>query len=197
MATDANEKVSQTRVAGKLTAAVGVAGTTMPTEDDFDTPLDEIDGFSTVGFTSQDGATFTYTKTVEGRYAHQRLLPIRYVTTKVEAILALVMQQFNAATMPLGFAGGTVTETDVDGIFLFEPAEPEDIDEFALILEIDDGTIRDRYYVPRAINNAAVTVSFKPADLSTIPAQLAVLENTGTKPWWYHSNDPEFDQIAS
>lgn len=193
----AEENVDQTRIAGNVKIAVAEVGTTMPDENDWETELEDLPGFSVVGFTDEAGVTFTDTKTVEGKKVHQRFRPIRYVVTEKEGTFEFGMAQFNSDSVPWAFGGGTVEETTVPGIFRFTPAPPEEIDERAFVLEVLDGTIKDRYMVQRGMVTSSTAVTLDRKNLSLLPVTFGVLEPSTGDAWWMDTDEPTFLSEAS
>ena len=92
-------------------------GTPIPV--DIDAALDG--DFTDVGYTTDDGAVFTHTPTVNPITMHQSFQPVRYVVASVEDTLSFVLGQWDEDTIPLAFGGGEWTAT-ANG-WMFEPVD--------------------------------------------------------------------------
>lgn len=129
--------------------------------------------FVGLGYTSEDGVSFQVARDITDLRAWQSFDPVRRVMTgrTIQATFALL--QWNEATVPFAFGGGTVTGA---GPYKYELPEPEDgLDERSLVIDAVDGTVHTRILLPRVIVVENVETNFQRAQLSELPITVGAL----------------------
>lgn len=184
MANDADQIV----VAGTGRVLVAAVGTTAPTGVSGAYAA----GWTEVGYTTEDGVTFSDSKDVEDRAAWQSLYPVRRLVTGRSSSVSFTLLEWSASTVPLAFGGGAVTEPSA-GVFKYTPPDPEDIDERALSVEWTDGTKIYRLVIPRGNVSEGVETNLTRTGAAELPITFSVLGSDATAPWHMLTNDPAFD----
>lgn len=187
---DPNELV----VAGNGALFIGPVGAAFP--DGLDAPSSH---FIDVGLTSEDGATFTRTPTIQEYKAWQARNAVRREITDEEQSLSTQLEQWNAENFLAAFGGGEITDLG-DGLYEYVPLGDSDaLAENAAILDFNDGDKRYRILVPRCSVTEATEIQLQRGALANLPVNFKVLApGNGEKPWRMITNDPAFgDAIAS
>lgn len=144
-----------------------------------------------LGYLSEDGVTWSVSKTAEDINAWQSFYPIRQVVTATSSTLSMTMRQWNADTLVLALGGGTVTENL--GIFTYEPPAPGTIDERAVMVDWNDGDRNYRLIVRRAVVSDAVETQLQRGAAADLPVTFTVLGNqTGDSPFILLTDDEAF-----
>lgn len=147
-------------------------------------------GWVDLGYVSEDGATFTDSRTVTPIPVWQSFYPARRVVTERDATLAFVLRQWNTATIRLAFGGGDISGSAPN--FTYTPPEPDELDERQLCLDWQDGDRSFRLYMPKGIvtdNVATNIVRTGPADL---PITFGVTPDAGADPYSIFVADAAF-----
>jgi hypothetical protein len=149
--------------------------------------------FMDLGYTTEDGPTFTVTPTVEDLNAWQSFDPIRrLVTSRVTSVAASLMQ-WNQSSFNVAFGGGTWSQPTA-GVFRYDPpADDEPLPEFAMVLDVQDGDKDGRFVLYRTNIADAVETTFTRAGAAVLPITATTLrpddQNTS---WYFVGNDPAF-----
>lgn len=160
-------------------------GTPIPT--DIDAALDG--DFTDVGYTTDDGAVFTHTPTVNPITMHQSFQPVRYVVASVEDTLSFVLGQWDEDTIPLAFGGGEWTAT-ANG-WMFEPVDPGTIDERCVVADAVDGDVHWRICMPRVMQQGASSSTLTKSGAAGLACTLgAMAVGSGEKPWSLLTDSP-------
>jgi hypothetical protein len=164
-----------------------------PIPEDIDEPLDG--AFVDVGFTTDDGAVFTHTPTVNPIPMHQSFQPVRYVVASVEDTLSFVLGQWDVDTIPLAFGGGewSVTENG----WRFTPAEPGTIDERVVVAEAQDGDIKWRIVMPRVSQQGASSTTLTKSGAAGLAVTLGAMAVGDGEAAWSLLTDSEFAAAGS
>src|ERR1700754_4314763 len=111
--------------------------------------------FLEMGYVTDDGVTFTATPNVEDIMAWQSATPVRRVVTSRELTVAANLLEWDWDTFPVAFGGGTWSN---DGTtYTFNPPADEDpLTDFAVIIDAEDGTKKQRWIIERANITEAV-----------------------------------------
>lgn len=184
MAQDATEVV----VGANGQIYVAPTGTSTPI--DVDDPLDP--AFSeALGFTSEDGATFTVGKTTVDIPAWQSFYALRTIVTEADVRVAFVLRQWNQDTVQLAFGGGTFTAT---GSFTkYTPPSPEFLDERVLVLDWQDGEDEFRLVVPRCLSVDPVETQLTRTAAADLPISMKILAPAeGDEPFEWFTNAVRF-----
>lgn len=140
-----------------------------------------------VGFVSESGVTVTPSQAVQPIMAWQSTYPVRKIITSRGLELEFKLREFNAASIPLAFGGGTMTDTGP--LWTYVPPGPEDLDVRSMIIDWQDGIKNYRLYVPNGqiMDLSGFSVS------RTAPTELGVkfsLNHDGVgDAWTLFSND--------
>lgn len=151
--------------------------------------------FINLGYTTEDGVTFSATPNVEDILAWQKATPVRRVVTSRDVSIAFTLQQTNADTFALGFGGGDWTEPTA-GVFRYDPpADADALSEYACVIDFADGTKDSRIVLMRATINEAVESQLVRNQALMIPVTLAGLTPDGEDaPWYMLSDDTAYQQ---
>lgn len=168
---------SETLVAAGGQVYVAPVGTTLPA--DVDASLNA--AFVGLGYTSDDGVSFSVARETTDFGAWQSFDPIRSVLASREIQATFQLLQWNEDTVPLAFGGGAVAGTT--GSWSYDAPSPEDgIDERALILEAVDGDSVTRLLFARGVVIDAVEAQFNRTNMSALPITFKALAPTDGNP---------------
>jgi hypothetical protein len=184
MAQDAAEIV----VGANGSIFVAPTDATLPT--DLATPLDA--EFADLGFVSEDGATFQVSMTAAEIRVWQSFFPVRRIVTDRGTQLAFVLRQWNADTVVLAFGGGEIDDVTNPGEFIYEPPDPELIDERALVLEWQDGDSSFRLLFPRGNVTENVETQLVRTAAADLPITFGALASGVQKPFRLFTDHPAF-----
>lgn len=178
---------SKVRVA--LTGSVYVGDETSTLPASISDPVDAT--FDDLGYTTEDGVTFTFGKEVENIMGWQSSDPLRILVTEEPKNVAFTLRQIDKATFLQTF-GGTITEPDVTtkpGEFEWHPPAPGSAPVKTIIVEFDDDGIQYRWIFRRGQDQAEKEVTLMRTDAVNLPAEYAVL---AANPDWgfVQTNDP-------
>lgn len=174
--TDSNE----VRVGVTGTALVAPVGTAVPTTTAGGWPA----GWVPLGSISEDGPTMTPGSDITEIKEWQSLYTIRRIANGRSLDWKFRLQQWNQTTFPLAFGGGTLTETSPgSGIFTYAPPSASFIDERMFGLEVQDGTIVQRFWLTRALVTATADVVFNRTSSSGLEVTVSALGSGSTQPW--------------
>lgn len=150
-----------------------------------------------LGYASEEGAKFSFARESNKLGAWQSFDPIRTIVTSVPKSIATELLQWNGETLKTALGGGTITEPET-GEFEFEPADPGDVDEFALIVEGTDGDKHYRFCYRKSAVEDPVEFDFVRSDAAKLPVKFTVLAADGdAKPYLIQTDDPAFAEFAS
>ena len=176
----------ETRVAGTgsvYIAAYADVSAALPTAHN--STLDS--NFVELGYTTEDGVTFKDEPTIERKGAWQSFYPVRILETARMAMASFVLEQWNTDTLRVATGGGTVT-TAATGSKL-TPHAAGTVSEWALVIDVTDGTITDRYVLPKCITVNAFETQLTRTDLAQLPAELEAIGEDGVDPWYMFTSD--------
>lgn len=184
MTTDADQLI----IAGTGTVYVAATGATIP-DDATGTPDA---AFLTLGYLTDDGAQFTYSRSMADVRAWQGRGPIRRYVTDEMAAISFTLLEWDHKTVPFAFGGATVTSLG-GGEYKIEPPDISVIDERALILDLDDGTTNHRFIIPRGMAAPEISTGFTKSGPSLLPVTFGALYNEGVAPWTHFSDSAAYD----
>ena len=161
---------AETRVAGTGSVYIGAYGSPLPSA--YNGPVDA--AFVELGYTDEDGVTFTDEPSIEKKQAWQSFYPVRIIETARMAMAAFNLEQWNSDTLALA-AGGEREVDDGQG----------DGDE---VLNAD-GTITDRYVIPKCIVTSSLETNLNRSDLALLPVELEAIGEDGVDPWFMFTSD--------
>lgn len=184
-----------TNVRVALTGSVYVApeGTTFP-----DTISEEPGSeFAELGYTTEDGVTFSVERNTEDIMGWQSTEPLRTIVTSEPKMATFVLRQLETATWLAAF-GGEITEPDDvgnPGEFLWTPPAPGTLLTQALIVEFNDvgasGDIDYRFLFYRALRQGTSEAQLVRTDAVNLPIEYGMLADE-PRTWEVQTNDPEF-----
>lgn len=177
---------AETRVAGTgsvYIATYAAGSTALPSS--YNSALDS--AFVELGFTTEDGVTFTDEPTIDRKNAWQAFYPIRILETARMAKAAFELEQWNTDALRVATGGGTVVGAG-SGI-KFTPKAAGTITEWSLVVDITDGDITDRYVIPKVMTTSAFETQLTRTDLSVLPVELEAIGEDGVDPWHLFSSD--------
>lgn len=143
--------------------------------------------FVELGFTTDDGVTFTDEPTIDRKNAWQSFYPVRILETARMAKVAFELEQWNTDALRVATGGGTV-ETAGSGA-KFTPHAAGTIQEWTVIVDISDGDISDRYVLPKVITTSSFETQLTRTELATLPTELEVIGEDGVDPWHLFTSD--------
>lgn len=142
-----------------------------------------------LGFTTEDGTSFTTDPAFEEVRSHQSDYPTRLLKTGDSAVAAATLQEFNRAGLIQAFGGGTVTTVSA-GQYRYDPPGPGQSTPTAVILEWVDGTARFRLVMPKARARSGVELGLAKTSEAGLPVSLSAEGQAGQSPWYLLSNAP-------
>jgi hypothetical protein len=151
-------------------------------------------GWVDLGYTSEDGVTFTDARTLEAIPVWQLLYPARRVVTERDATVAFTLRQFSRDQVVFAFGGGDIVEDPpaASGNFRYTPPAPEVIDERRLGVEWLDGDKTFRLILPRGIVTENVETKIVRTAATDLPITFGILGVDGVDPWYLLTDDPDF-----
>lgn len=176
-------------VAAKGDIAIAAVGTPLPTD------LGALNGaFENLGFTTQDGAGFTYSEARVDIMAWQRSTAVRRIVTGRDLTTTYTLEQWNQGTFKLAFGGGDWA-TPTPGVFRYEPPDEDDpLAEYAQVIDFHDGDRMGRLVIPRGAVDQDVQTTLQRASAASLPVAFKALavEDDDDPNWYYLSNDDAF-----
>lgn len=174
-------------VAANGKVRIAPVGTTQPT-----TPTGApVAAWVDLGYTNEDGVTFTDTKEIEDILAWQSFYAVRKIVTGKEATLAFVLEQWNEASVPLAFGGGAVTQP-TPGVWKYVPPDPSTIDYRAMMIDWIDGSKNYRLIMPKGLVTEAVEVNLVRTGGAFLPITFSAVPATGSDPYILLTDDIAF-----
>lgn len=153
-------------------------------------------GWVDMGYTSEDGATVSDSKTLEQIPVWQLFYAARRIITERDLNIAVVLRQWSGEKVKLAFGGGEVTEPTADH-FKYTPPSPGEIDERAYMLDWVDGTKHYRLVIPRCMVTENVETNIVRTAAADLPITVGILGSDGVDPWYLLTDDPSFaDAVA-
>lgn len=149
------------------------------------------DAWTDLGYASEDGVTWTDSKSLNSIRVWQEFYDARRVIESREGTLAFSLMQWNGDTVSIAFGGGDVTE-DEPGMYRYTPPAPELIDERMLGVEWEDGDKDYRLVYPKGMTTDDVETNIVRTDAGMLPITFGLLGNNGADPWFFQTNDPAF-----
>jgi hypothetical protein len=190
MATDANRIV----VAGRARLYLAPVGTAAPT----DSVAALAAAWREVGYTTEDGTSFSTDPSFESVRAHQTDVDVRRFKTGDSQLVSADLEEWSADNFAAVFGGGTVTVVTAGAEFKYEPPDAGGRRLVAAILEITDGTKRYRFVFPRASQTEGVELGLVKTGAAVLPLRLGVEQaSDSVKPWYLLTNDSAFGTLAA
>lgn len=159
-------------------------GTAAPTDED--TALNA--AFVELGYT-ETGPSLSVDTSKESFTPWQSQSPVREQVTGQVITASFTLWQTNAANLKLAFGGGTVTTTT--GGTKYTPPATATVNEGSFVFEILDGSITDRYYIPRASISLGGEVAFAKDAVTGYEIELTFLQPASGSPWVLFTNNAD------
>ena len=103
------------------------------------------------------------------------------------ASAAFSLEQWNADTLKVAAGGGTVSTAGTGS--KFTPHAAGTVAEWTVIIDIVDGTITDRYVIPKAMTVSGLETALNRTDLAELAVELEALGVDGDDPWYMFTSD--------
>ena len=152
-------------------------GTAFPTN--ISTAVDET-LWTELGYTSEEGVRFKFSREVTELGAWQSYDPIRILTSKVPKEIAHDFLQWNQNTFATAMGGGTWSGSAPN--FEYVPPAPEELDQFAEIVELQDGDDLLRLCYYKVQNMSGVEFAATRENAMILPVTVKVLAADGDNP---------------
>ena len=165
---------------------VGAVGAVAPTDP---STVPDPGAWTLLGAIPEAGATFSDSKTLEPIPVWQLFYPARRVATEKEATVAFALREWNNATIPFAFGGGSIT-TPSAGIYRYAPPAPGLIDERAMIVKWVDGDKDYLLIIPVGMVTEAVESQLVKSAAADLPITFGVNGQEVGDPWYLLTNDP-------
>lgn len=156
-----------------------------------DGPTADTPDFTDLGYTTEDGVTFTATPTVEDINAWQKATPVRRLVTARALTAAFSLEQWNQDNFSLAFGGGEWSEP-APGVFRYDP--PADVDplpDYALVVDFQDGDRHCRVVIYRGNVTEAVETQLMRTGIAVLPITFNALSPDDRDRAWYFVGDDE------
>jgi hypothetical protein len=186
------QDTGQIRVAANGQIRVAPITATLPANIDAAYSGDWVD----LGYASEDGVQFTDGKTIENIPVWQLFYAARRIVTEKDAFLVFALRQWSGDTVTLAFGGGDLT-ADGPGQYRYTPPTPETIDERALAVDWQDGTINYRLLVPRGLVTENVETQLVRSAAADLPITFGIIGDETLDPWILLTDDPALEPASS
>jgi hypothetical protein len=176
-----------TKVRVALTGTVYVAdeNSTVPA----DITVTPSAAWADLGYTTEDGVTFSVESSTDDLGAWQSLEPLRILVTAEPKAFNFTLRQLERQSFLTAF-GGTVVTVAANN-YRWEPPASGSIPTKAYIVEFLDEALKYRFIYRRANQTGARELNFKRSDAVNIPVAQRVLA-ASPRTWEVQTNDPAF-----
>jgi hypothetical protein len=155
-------------VAGTGAVYVAPEGTTLPIDL---APL--ASPWEDLGFVSEDGVTFTFSREQEEVNAWQSAEPVRVLVTNEPKTIAFDLLEFDRESILLAFRGGAFSGSTAP--FTYTPPDAGTTDVRALVIDGVDGDETFRFCFPRVSLSGDVEFQLVRTDAVTLSMEFSVL----------------------
>lgn len=176
-------------VAGTGAVFVAPENTALPA--DLVTPLPA--AWEDVGYISEDGVQFTFSREQEEVMAWQVSTPVRILVTNEPITIEFELEQFDRETVMLAFRGGTFVGSAAP--YTYTPPDAGASDVRAMTIDAVDGDYQFRFCFPRMQISDDVAFALVRSDAVRLPLTFNVLASD-TK-WTILSDHPAFGAAAA
>lgn len=157
----------------------GTTGITEPTS-----ATASVSSYNDLGYLDEDGVTVSSAPSITDFNVWQSRQPARRAVNAQAINVSGNLAEWNAQSVPKVFGGGALTT----GTYAF-PTDTAAIDEFALVVDVVDGTDKHRFTFSRASQTEEVSVQFNRANLAVLPFNFGVLAaSAGGVPGNFYTN---------
>ncbi len=162
---------TEIRIASNGQVYVAPVGTALPT-----TPTAALNAaFVGLGYLTTDGVSLSVAPEVQDINSWQSRQPTRRELLSQEVTASFSLQQWNESTVPFAFGGGSVTNPS-GSIYRYELPADGALDERALIIDAIDGSVRQRWILPRGNVTDAVEAKFARDAEAMLPISFKALQ---------------------
>lgn len=149
-----------------------------------------------LGYTSEDGVGFNLGRNVNEVMAWQAFDPLRIIVESVPKEITYELLQLNQNTWNTAMGGGTWTEPSA-GNYLYVPPVESFIDEFAMIVQFEDGDNLYRFCFRKVMNQSGVEFSTSRSENIGLPVTVKVLgADAGAAPFDFQTNDANLGEAV-
>lgn len=189
----ANEP-EEIRVYGDGGVYIADVGTAFPAS--ISDPIDDAD-WTNLGYLTEEGPRFSFGRETTDLKGWQSLDVLRVLTTALPKSITFDLMQTNVHSLEMALGGGDVTE-DAPGEFTFEPADPSETYEKAIIVEMIDGGVTYRFCYRKAQRDGAVEFAGIRTNSTNFSITMKVLDpGDAEKPYIVQSDDPALTPVGS
>ena len=180
------DEAAETMIAGTGEVYAAPVGTAVPTKTS-----DNLNAaFNGLGYHTEDGVSVNQQISVSEFKAWQTRHPIRREQESAEFVISFQLLQWNEVNLPFAFGGGTVTEPTAGQFKYVPPADNAALIERALIVDVDDGSRRGRFVIPRGTVTETDEVVFKRTEMAALAVTFKALAPLqGGEAWYALFND--------
>ena len=161
---------SEIFVAGRGHIYVAAEGTTLP--DDLSALSADTD-FVELGYTTEDGVTFTVSRETQALNAWQSNEPVRILETSRTQTVAFELMQPNPDNISIGLGGGDIDKGATFGTYTFP--EPGESARHVLVVDAFDGDVQYRFVYDRVEQQGDVTMQLQRSNSANLPLEFGVL----------------------
>lgn len=171
---------NDTVIGGSGQVYVAPVGTALPT-----TPTGALNAaFTGLGYHTEEGVQTSAPLSVIEHKGWQSKAPIRREVDSRDFQLTFALLQWDEDTLPLAFGGGTIVS--VSGGYRYDPPQNSDaLDERALVCDVDDGSERIRFVIPRGSVTEGVDSTLNRSAMASLPVTFKALEPADGSKLWY------------
>lgn len=158
-------------------------------------------GWDSVGYNSEDGAQFSFSREVVEKYAWQGEDPVRLLITRKPKSVKFGVMEFSPVGVGLACGGIYVTQ-DAARAYRIHPERQDYIDYVAVLIDaVDDDEHKYRFGYRKCLNQSNVEFSTVRNDTTTLPIELKVLAadepgEAGAEPWFIQTNDEVWSDMV-
>lgn len=177
---------AETLIAGTGEVYTAAVGTTLPTSTS--ASLDS--AFTGLGYHTEDGVSVNQSINVSEFKAWQSRSVIRREQDSNEFQISFALLQWNETNLPFAFGGGSITDLGGGQFKYTPPADSDALTEQSLIVDVDDGSRRGRFIVPRGTVTETSDVTFKRTEMAQLAVTFkALVPADGSQSWYALFND--------
>jgi len=157
-------------VAGNGHIYVADEGTTLPTDL---SDLSSDPNYVELGYTTEDGVTFTVTRETQSLNAWQSNEPVRTLETSRTSTVAFTVMQPNPDNIAIALGGGDIDKGATEGTYTFP--DPGESVRHVLVVDAFDGDTQYRFVYDRVEQQGDVTMQLQRGDSANLPMEFGVL----------------------
>lgn len=148
-------------------------------------------GFTELGYTTEDGASFSASADVTDVNAWQSATPVRRIVTGRGVQASFTLEEWSDENFSLAFGGGDWTVDSGVGIYT-PPADEDALSEYQLVIDFQDGDKKGRLVIFRGNVADSVETTLSRTGAAVLPITFTGLTpDGGSTSWRFSSNDAE------